>query len=225
MKELITCNAEVVNIEGSETGVTATWLDSNCGTEEKTASADYCICTIPFSILGQIENNLSSDMTAIDDVYYAASIEIGLEFKRRFGELDDGIFGGFTYTNLPITLISYPSTNFSSDGAGVLLATCSWDAAAYQFSSIPPAERIERALEFGSQIDRQYREAFSNGVSVVWHRVPWTLGCYAIWRKQEEYYPIATQMDQRMLMAGEHFSYLPAWQAMPIWKRPITPSI
>ena len=211
--DLITYNAKVTRIRGSETGVEATYVDSNGGTEEKTVSADYCICTIPFSILGQIDHNFSSEMTsAIEDVYYEASIKVGLEFKRRFWEQDDHIFGGISYTNLPITLISYPSTNFFSDGPGVLLGAYSWGAAAYQFTAVPPAERIKRAVEFGSQIHPQYNDEFSNGVAVAWHRVPWTLGCYGIWRNQEEYYPIATQMDQRTLMAGEHISYLPGWQ-------------
>lgn len=213
VKDLITYNSKVTKIEGGDTGVTVTYVDSNGGTEEKTVSADYCICTIPFSVLGQIEHNFGSDMTAaIDDVYYASSIKVGLEFKRRFWEQDEHIYGGISYTDLPITLISYPSTEFFSDGPGVLLGAYSWGAASYQFNAIPSEERIEKALEYGSKIHSQYREEFSNGVSVAWHRVPWTLGCYGEWRNMEDHYENACKMDQRTLMAGEHISHLPAWQ-------------
>lgn len=214
VQDLITYNVKVIKIEGSDSGVTATFVPSGGGTEEKTATADYCICTIPFSILGQIEHNFSPDMTsAIEDMYYASSYKVGLEFKRRFWEQDDHIFGGISYTNLPNTLISYPSTNFFSDGPGVLLAGYSYDDPdSYNFSALSPEDRIKKALEFGAQIHPQYPEEYSNGVAVAWHRVPWTLGCWGIFRDHEKYYPIACQMDQHTLMAGEHLSYLPAWQ-------------
>ncbi len=213
VKDLITYNAKVIKIRGGDDGVEATYVDSNGGTEEKTVKADYCICTIPFSVLGQIDHNFGSDMTAaIDDVSYASSVKVGLEFKRRFWEQDEHIYGGISYTNTPITLISYPSTNFFSDGPGVLLAAYSWGAASYQFNAVPAEERIEKALEFGSLIHKQYREEYSNGVAVAWHRVPWTLGCYGEWRDMDAHYDNACKMDQRTLMAGEHISYLPAWQ-------------
>src|SRR5690606_24330809 len=100
VKDLITYNAKVIKIEGSETGVTATYVDSNGGSEEKTVSADYCICTIPFSVLGQIDHNYGPEMTeAIENVSYASSIKVGLEFKRRFWEQDEHIYGGISYTD------------------------------------------------------------------------------------------------------------------------------
>ncbi|MGN0933619.1 flavin monoamine oxidase family protein [Falsigemmobacter intermedius] len=213
VKDLITYNAKVIRIEGGETGVSATFVPREGDGEEQTVTADYCICTIPFSILSQIEHNFSADMTeAIESVPYASSIKIALEFKRRFWEQDEHIYGGITYTDLPITLISYPSTKFLSDGPGVLLATYSWGAASYQFNAIEHEERIELALKYGEQIHPQYREEFSSGVSVAWHRVPWVLGCYGEWRDMATHYPQALKMDQRVLMAGEHMSYLPAWQ-------------
>lgn len=211
--DIITFNAKVIRIEGGDDGVSATWIPSGGEGGETTAKADYCICTIPFSILGQIENNFSSGMqAAIDGVYYEASIKVGLEFKRRFWEQDEHIFGGISYTDLPISLISYPSTGYFSDGPGVLLGCYSWGAAAYNFTAIPPEQRIEKALEYGSQIHPQYREEFKTGASVAWHRVPWVLGCYGEWRDKEADYPAAASMDQRTLMAGEHMSELPAWQ-------------
>lgn len=211
--DLITYNAKVTKIDQSDTGVTVTYVDSQGGEGEQTASADYCICTIPFSILGQIEHNLSSEMTAvIDSMSYAGSVKFGLEFKRRFWEQDERIYGGISYTNLPISLISYPSTNYFSDGPGVLLGGYSWGATAYQFNAMSPEDRVAKAVEYGAQIHPQYTEEFSNGVAVTWHRVPWVLGCFGIWADKENQYATAAAMDGRTLMAGEHISYLPAWQ-------------
>ena len=42
--------------------------------------------------------------------------KVGLEFKRRFWEQDELIYGGITSTNLPISQISYPSTGYGASG-------------------------------------------------------------------------------------------------------------
>ncbi|MCO6362287.1 flavin monoamine oxidase family protein [Paracoccus sp. 08] len=209
--DLITFQAKVTRIRHEGDTVTATWVPADGG-EEQTETADYCICTIPFSILGQIDHDFSARMSGIiDGMYYASSFKCGLEFKRRFWEQDDHIYGGISYTNLPISLISYPSTDYFSDGPGVLLAAYSWGASSYQFNALPPSDRIEAVLDYGSQIHPQYRDEFVSGVSVGWHKVPWVRGCYGIWKDRDADYMDATTMDGRTLMAGEHISYLPAW--------------
>ena len=45
-----------------------------------------------------------------------------------------------------------------------------------------------------------------------WHRVPWVLGCFGIWKDREAQYDIAARGDGRTYFAGEHISYIPAWQ-------------
>jgi monoamine oxidase len=49
---------------------------------------------------------------------------------------------------------------------------------------------------------------------VAWHRVPWALGCAAVWDKEsrERHYENLCAMDGRIVLAGEHASRLPAWQ-------------
>src|SRR6185436_3511067 len=85
---------------------------------------------------------------------------------------------------------------------------------AYEFASLSPKDRIARALEFGSQIHPQYTAEFDNGFSVAWHRVPWTLGCSGAWTDdlRKDHYKNLCALDGRILLAGEHASYIPAWQ-------------
>ncbi|WP_237402460.1 flavin monoamine oxidase family protein [Rhodovulum sulfidophilum] len=210
--DLITYGAKVTHIENTETGVRATWIPSEGEGAETVEEADYCICTIPFSVLGQIKTNFSSRMTGIiQNMPYYSATKVGLEFKRRFWEEDEHIYGGISYTNLPISQISYPSTDYFSDGPGVLLGAYVWGAYSYQFNSLPGEQRVEKALEYGAQIHPQYHDEFKAGVGVGWHRVPWTLGCFGQWKDRDADYMDACQMDGRTLMAGEHISYLPAW--------------
>ena len=84
----------------------------------------------------------------------------------------------------------------------------------YEFTSMAPSERVARAVEFGTQIHPQYKTEYENGVSVAWHRVPYTLGCAGYWTEatRAEHYDNLCQIDGRIGLAGEHASYIPAWQ-------------
>lgn len=212
---LIRYNAKVTRIAQDEHGVTAYYEDTTHAGATRQARADWCLCTIPLSILGQIPMNVGSAMAdAIAAVPYAASVKIGLQFKRRFWEEDEYIFGGVTYTDSPIFTISYPSTDFFSRGKGVLLGAYNWGPAAFEFTAMSPAQRVREALRWGSQIHPQYEKEFENGIAVAWHRVPWTMGCFGEWSDElrARHYDNLCRIDGRVALAGEHASYLPAWQ-------------
>lgn len=114
---------------------------------------------------------------AIDAVPYAGSVKVGLQFKRCFWEEDEAIYGGITYTDLPIRQIAYPTVGaigcrprgaarrLSARG-GKFLRVHRHDAGrAGQErcrTSAPPFTRT-RAIESRT------------GVAVAWHRVPFTL--------------------------------------------------
>lgn len=213
---LIRYNTKVVGIEQDERRVRISYEDAAGGAGRQTAEADWCVCTIPLSILGQIPLQVGAPMAqAIAALPYATSLKVGLQFKRRFWEADEHIYGGVTYTDLPIGQISYPSSGQFSNGKGVLLGAYIWDFLySMEFTSMAPSERIAKALEYGSQIHPQYRTEFDNGVAVAWHRVPWANGCFALWTDElrARHYDNLCALDGRIVLAGEHASYLPAWQ-------------
>jgi monoamine oxidase len=116
---------------------------------------------------------------------------------------------------LPIRQIGYPNTGFNRAGKGVLLGAYLFDGPnAYEFASMPPDERVHRAVEFGASLHPQYPKEFENGIAIAWHRVPFTLGCAGNWSEQarEKHYDNLCQIDGRIVLAGEHASYIPAWQ-------------
>jgi monoamine oxidase len=213
--DIIRLNAKVTAIRQDEQRVTVSFQDRNTGDNPQTASADWCICTIPLSVLSQMEINVGTAMAnAIGAVPYDASIKIGLQFRRRFWEQDDAIYGGISYTDLPISLIGYPNTGYGDAGRGVLLGTYAFGPYAYEFTALPPEERVRKAVEWGAQIHPQYRDEFENGISVGWHRMPGVHGCYGLWSDEARklHYRNLCQIDGRIALAGEHASYLPAWQ-------------
>lgn len=212
---VIRYNAKVVEIRQDEHGVSVTYEDTGAAPGHRTARADWCVCTIPLSILGQIPMQVGTAMArAIAAVPYAAAVKVGLQFKRRFWEQDEQIYGGISYTNLPIGNIGYPSTGYFDDGKGVLLGGYLWGLDAAEFTAMSPAERVAKAVEYGSQIHPQYTAEFDNGVAVAWHRSPFTMGCFGIWTEEARatHYETLCAFDGRIVLAGEHASYLPGWQ-------------
>jgi len=213
---LIRYNARVVDIHQDDHGVTATFENSGePGSPRQTATADWCVCTIPLSVLGQIPMNVGRPMAdAIAAVPYTSSVKVGLQFKRRFWEEDEDIFGGISYTDLPINVISYPSSGYHGGGKGVLLGTYNWGLDAMEFTAMSPEQRVRKAVEYGSRIHPAYPEEFENGVSVAWHRSPFALGCFGLWSDEarEKHYDNLCRFDGRIVLAGEHASFLSGWQ-------------
>jgi monoamine oxidase len=211
---LITHNAKVTRIFQDKKGVTVTYQDTAGGAVTE-AKADWCVCTIPLSVLSQIENNLPPAMqAAVGAIPYSNSVKVGLEFKRRFWEEDEAIYGGHSFTNQDISLISYPNNHLFGDGPAVLVGAFASGMGGYRMGGMTPAERIEAALSMGSAIHpAQYRNEFSNGASVAWSRVPWTLGCCARWNEdtRKEHYQTLIAMNDRIVLAGEHASYVGCW--------------
>ena len=210
--DVIRYNCKVTAIHQDDARVTVTYQDGKGATTQ--ATADWCICTIPASILGQIPLTVGAPMkAAIDELSYTPSVKAGLQFKRRFWEEDEAIFGGITYTDQSIAMISYPSTGYFAK-KGVLLGAYTFGPRAYELTAMSPEERLALCLDRGAKIHPQYKAEFDNGISVGWHRMPWTLGCFASWTDEAraQHYANLCGIDGRIMLAGEHASRLPAWQ-------------
>ncbi len=211
---LITYNAKVTKLRQDRSGVTVTYADTGTGAVTE-AKADFCVCTIPLTVLSQIDNNLSAKKNAaIQAVPYSNSVKIGLEMRRRFWEEDSDIYGGHSFTNQQIGLVSYPNNNFFQDGPAVLLGAFANGPGGYNLSGMTPEERIEVALREGAVFHPDsYRREFLSGASVAWSRTPWVMGCCARWNEdtRREHYQELVALEDRVVLAGEHASYVGCW--------------
>jgi monoamine oxidase len=215
LKDVIQYGAKVIDIKQDAKGVAVTYVDTKTGGPPMQATADWCICTIPVSILSQIPITVSAPMqAAINNLSYASSVKVGLQFKRRFWEEDENIYGGITYTDQPNSQIGYPNYGYFSPGKGVILGAYTFGPAAFEYTAMSPQERIAKSLEYGANIHPQYMQEFDTGASVAWHRVPWTLGCAGAWTEElrAKHYDNMCALDGRIMLAGEHASRIPAWQ-------------
>ncbi len=208
-------NARVKRIDQTDGQVTVTYEDSRSGGNSTQVKADWCICTLPLNILGQIQFQASQAMlSAVRAVPYTGYTKVGLEFRRRFWEEDEAIYGGMSYTDQEIELLAYPNQGMMSDGPAVMLgAYATTQKNTLNLTRMTPEERIEAALSQGEKIHPQYRKEFLNGVSVSWYRVPWMLGCRARWSHEARaaHYDSLAAIDGRVVLAGDHLSYMPGW--------------
>ncbi|HEY6868935.1 MAG TPA: flavin monoamine oxidase family protein [Novosphingobium sp.] len=211
---LIRLNTRVTKITQNDKGVAAEWTDAKTG-QTGTAAADFMVCTIPASVLAQIPIQVSdAKQAAIKALPYASSVKIGLEMKSRFWETKYHIYGGHSFTDQAISLISYPSTGFFSKGPAVVLGGYPFGLGAYMLAGMSPEKRLDEALRMGSVFHEEYREQFLNGVSLAWSRQPWIMGCCAEWTEQTraQHYQNLAAIDGRIVLAGEHVSYYGCWQ-------------
>jgi monoamine oxidase len=213
---IIEFNAEVTGIAQDDKAVRVTYKNAANPGEVHLETANWCVCTIPTSILSQIPLHAGPKLrAAMDQLPYRPAVKTGLQMKTRFWEQEDQIYGGISFTNQENALIGYPMDNYFSEGKGVLLGAQTSGPAAYLASAKSAQDRIADALDYGENVHRgNYKKNYECGVSVAWHRVPWAMGCAAEWSDQgrQDYYDDLCAIDGRIVLAGEHASRLPAWQ-------------
>ncbi|MFO7546772.1 MAG: flavin monoamine oxidase family protein [Trueperaceae bacterium] len=204
----------VREIRQSDDGVRVVLENGTTG-ETREVEGDYCICTIPLSVLNQIPADFSSEFqAAMQAVTYVSVGKMGLQFARRFWEEDDFIYGGHSTTNV-FGNISYPSYGWQGE-KGVILGYYNFGGQAVEISARSPRERVEYALEMGSLLHPEvYRREFETGFSVAWHLVPHSLGGWASWSSDalSSAYPRLNEPDGRVYLAGEHLSYMTGWMS------------
>ena len=93
---MIRFNSPIEQIRKTPTGVRVVYRDKTSGA---TASVDanYCICALPFTILRNIDADLSPDVKQIvSSVSYDAAYKIAWE-SPRFWEKEYSVYGGISF--------------------------------------------------------------------------------------------------------------------------------
>ena len=170
-------------------------------------NADYCICTIPTTVLKDIPNDFSeAHKTEISSFVYSNAAKLAFQ-SRRFWEQDHSIFGGISWTNQDITQIWYPS-NALGHNDGIIIGAYIWgNTASTNFSNQSPQQRINSALLQGNNLHSEYQSEVSKGISVAWRNIPFQLGAYGLSTANTLLAP-----DDNIIFAGEHLSILKGWQ-------------
>jgi monoamine oxidase len=204
----ITYRAAVREIRQSDKGVWVMYADA-AGRVHR-VDADYCVTTIPLPVLTGVEKDLSQPVqSAIAAARYDGAGKIGLQFKRRFWEQDDEIYGGRSWTDQEVGQIIYPSHGFTTTKGLLIGYYLDFRGTMRQR---PPAEIQRLALEQGARVHPQYPQEFESAFSVTWARVPWSRGS---WRSESraahEALAVLRQPDGRVHFAGDYMTDMSSW--------------
>jgi monoamine oxidase len=215
---IVQLNQEVVEIrrDGERARIVA--LD-RLGGQRSAHDADFVVCTIPLSVLIAIPSDFSAAIKAAIErgaAGYFPAVKVAFEAERRWWELDDGIYGGISWTGRDITQVWYPSHGFHGRN-GVLIGAYIWAMApAPRFAGRTPDQRSSAAIDDGEKLHPGYAKRIRSGVSVAWSKVPYSLGAWMEWDAvpggRAEVYPVLLAGDGPFYFAGEHMSYITAWQ-------------
>ncbi|HZI85071.1 MAG TPA: FAD-dependent oxidoreductase [Casimicrobiaceae bacterium] len=192
--------------------------------QERRVEGDFLLCTLPCPVLTRIafEPGLSGPKArAIRQLNYDSSTKVLAIARWRFWEIDDGIFGGGTFTDLPIATAYYPSDNALSKnprvsaGPGVLLASYSWGQAARRLASLPHPERAAAVLQSLSRVHPQLadRTLVRHTASWSWDNHPLSGGAFA-WFMPGQHSALHRHIvapEDRIYFAGEHASLTHTW--------------
>ena len=212
VKPDVILGAEVSSIKNTENGVSVTYTTAN---GPQNIEGDMCICTIPLPVLSYIDHNFSGKVSrAIDYATYNKTGKIGLQFKRRFWEEDEHIYGGITHTNNDLTQIFYPSNDYHSQ-KGVLIGYYNFGDKAEKVGELSYKERESLAIEKGTLIHPQYKDEFEKSFSVSWHKTKYNLGGWAEYNShtRDSIFGVLLKPEKNVYFAGEHMTYLSAWIA------------
>ncbi|HPE47363.1 MAG TPA: FAD-dependent oxidoreductase [Hyphomonas sp.] len=203
----------VTHLKKTDGGVTVHYANDD-GTAG-TAEADYCISTVPFSVLKYIEADFSPDIRrGIDSFSYEAACKVAWE-SPRFWETEDEIYGGISHIDSSSMMAWYPSYQFNTP-RGVLVGCYNFEPNASDFQMMPWQAQYEasRASVDMAHPGRGY--LLGKPVAVNWKKIPYSEGA---WSEENEgddrpdmkLVPGILAGDGPVFFAGQHLSPVGAW--------------
>jgi len=182
---------------------------------------DYVVCAIPLSNLRNVDiAPLFSNrkMQAIREVEYIPAQKTIMLCNRRFWQ-EQGIVGGGSYTDLPISSIWYPNVEKPVEQSGVILASYNIGVDSIRYGNLPRFLRLE---ELKRQLERVHGLPYGYIDSIFmdwkyqnWHEDPWSLGGFSFFLPEQRrlflYAMTVPEYNNRVFFAGDHASVLHGW--------------
>ncbi|MEW2352831.1 FAD-dependent oxidoreductase [Spirillospora sp. NPDC029432] len=175
--------------------------------------ADFCVATLPPHILAKIPHNLGAGVqSALATPVPVSTGKIGLEYRGRWWEDEERIYGGITNTDLDISTIWYPSHGYHGD-RGLVVGYYNFGAAADAYAALDHAGRLRRALDQGARIhgDR-YRRNIASSASIAWKRHEHIEGGWISWPSRGAAYALLNKPQGNVYFSGDWLSHEIAWQ-------------
>jgi monoamine oxidase len=188
----------------------------------QTTEADYCLCTLPLTVLASIPNDFSpAKKAAMQGVPYLRAVKVAFQ-SPRFWESENNLYGGVAWTDRLNENVLYPSGGIH-DPNGVLVAAyvLGWTRRdnPQAFESLSHEERFRISRDSIEALHRGRSRLLRNPATVAWGLTPWSGGVGAIWGpgspgpvQRHGAYAELLKPEGPIVFAGEHLSYQGTWQ-------------
>jgi len=210
LSEKVQYNAQVVRMEQNTEQVRVIFAFAG---QHHTLTADYLICTVPFSVQRNIESSPALSIEkqrAIEQLSYLSGSKIFLQSKKRFW-LEDGL-SGFATTDLPIREVWNMTHN--QPGTRGILQAYPISLHSRNVTGMTENERINFALAQVELIYPRIRQHFEGGVTKCWDEDQWARGVSSYYKPGEfsSLLPYVARPEGRIYFAGEHTSiWIDGW--------------
>lgn len=173
---------------------------------------DLGICTLPPHLARTLRSPWPDDvLRALAEPTQFTTGKLGLEYDRRFWELDDHIYGGPTRTERSVRTIWYPSEGYLGEG-GVVVGAYPFGPAADRFSRSDHPARERAAVDAGRVFHGAAYEDVRSSFSVDWRTEPWSEGAWASWGRYGVSFRRLSEPVGRWWFAGDWTSRAIGWQ-------------
>jgi monoamine oxidase len=181
--------------------------------------ADFCICTMPISVLAQTKNNFSAEtQRAFAGMPMTAQYKIAWE-SPRFWEKENNIYGGISFLKDTVDLIWYPTDKmFSPTGvviAGFNIEREDLSGKRTPFGALPSIQaKLDASRAAVERLHPGRSHLLAKPIYVSWAEIPYSLGAFANNRHSEcdAAYAQLEMPQGRTYFAGDYLSHLVAWQ-------------
>jgi len=201
LERMIRFRCAVQQIRKSPDGVRVTYRDLKTGAQQS-IDAHYCICTLPFSILKDLDTDLSPDLKRIiDSTTYDDAYKVAWE-SRRFWERDDSIYGGISFLNQPVSLVWYPSARLFSK-KGVVIGGYGVESRT-ALAAMDLGAKLQASRQAIEHLHPGHSKELTKPVYVCWGRVPYNRGSWVHIEEPKMYpgYERAIQADDPIFAAA-----------------------
>ncbi len=214
VKPAVRFDAVVKEIRRSGKGARIAYTE---GGTARTLDADHVIVTIPLPVLAKIPSDFSPRVKqAIAAAHYDHGTKVAWQ-TRRFWEQDDFLFGGLGWTDEASELVWYPSGGMGEE-TGVLVGAYSIGFSGPdnppKYAAAPFDERFAISRKVIEKFHPGRGRELTKPFTVAWKQTAYSEGVAVVWGEAQRAtdYAELCKPDGPFYFAGEHMSYINAWQ-------------
>ncbi|PZR19495.1 MAG: hypothetical protein DI538_31110 [Azospira oryzae] len=177
---------------------------------QESIRADRVVCTIPFSVLKNIDISPSLSTfkkEIIKGLYYTPTTRVFLEVKQRFWESNGE--NGSAMTDLPIGQVqTHPIIKTGREGNSAILESHARGEDALRLDKMSNDNRLKFTLEQMSKVHPDISNYYVGGISKSWQLDPFSLGAHSLFLPGQitSWLPEIIRPEGRIHFAGEHTS-------------------